>query len=319
MTTVIVHTEYPDLHIDTLAPRHPGATFVPCDSYEGLAKALRQAKPDVVFSTRFASTPDYPAKALLGPDGPGWISVGGSGVDHLGHWDTAKVTVTNSAGVAAAMMAEYTFGCLLHFSLDIAGLEIDKSAKRWTNRTVTPLRGKTILIVGLGKTGQAVAAMAQSFGMTVLGTRARPQDMENVDHVHAADDLPGLWSKADAVVVCTPLLPSTRGLLGAAAFEAMTPGTLLVDVSRGGVIVQSALIDALRNGKIAGAGLDVFETEPLPAENPLWDMPNVVLSPHCSSVFDGWEADSILMFSDNLNRFINGQPLRNIVDPDRGY
>lgn len=319
MTTVIIHTEHPEPHIDTLKPRHPGVRFVPCDSYEGLAEALRQEKPDVVFSTRFASTPSYPTNVILGPDGPGWISVGGSGVDHLGHWDTAKVTVTNSAGVAATMMAEYTFGCMLHFSLDMAGLQNDKSAKRWTNRTVTPLRGKTILIVGLGKTGQAVAALAQSFGMNVLGTRSRPQPMKNVDQVHAADDLPDLWKNADAVVICTPLLASTKGLVDAAAFEAMAPGTVLVDVSRGGVVVQSALIDALKTGTIAGAGLDVFETEPLPAENPLWDMPNVILSPHCSSVFDGWEADSILMFSDNLKQFIAGQPLNNIVDPDRGY
>jgi len=319
MTTVIIHTENPTPHIGVLEPRHPDVTFVPCNSYDGLAATLKDTSPDVVFSTRFASTPNYPTQAILGPDGPGWISVGGSGVDHLGHWDTAKVTVTNSAGVAAQMMAEYAFGCLLHFSLGVPGLIADKATKTWANRTVDPLRGKTLLVVGLGKTGQAVAKMAKAFGMTVIGTRARPQPMENVDQVHASGDLLDLCGRADAVVVCTPLLDSTKGLLDAAAFDAMNPGTLLVDVSRGGVIVQSAVVNALRSGKIAGAGLDVFKTEPLPADNPLWEMQNVILSPHCSSVFDGWETDSILMFSDNLKRFVAGHPLNNIVDPDRGY
>jgi phosphoglycerate dehydrogenase-like enzyme len=125
------------------------------------------------------------------------------------------------------------------------GFGADKAAHKRVQRTVAPLRGKTLLIVGLGKTGQAVAALGKAFGMTVIGTRAHPQPMQNVDHVHSAMDLPQLWQKADAVVVCTPLLSSARGLVDAAAFDAMKPGTLLVDVSRGGVVVQADLIAAL--------------------------------------------------------------------------
>ena len=319
MTTVVIHTDHPQPCIDLLSPRHPDLTFVPCNTYEALPQCLRDNRPDVVFSTRFAGTPSYPAQAVLGPDAPRWLSVGGSGVDHLGKWDTDKITVTNAAGVAAGMMAEFAFGCLLHFTLDIDGLKADKSARIWRNRTVTPLRGKTLLVIGLGQTGQAVAALAQAFGMTVIGTRARPQPMDNVDHVYAADEIATLLPGADVIVVCTPLLDSTRGLLDAAAFATMKPGALLVDVSRGGVVVQSALIDALTRGNLAAAGLDVFETEPLPENSPLWELPNLVVSPHCSSVYDGWENASILMFSDNLVRFQQGAPLHNIVDPHRGY
>lgn len=319
MTEVIVHALDPLPHVARLQLLHPGLSFTPCDTYDDLPALLTHIKPDAVFSTRFAGTPKYPTQAILGPDGPRWISVGGSGVDHLGRWDTSKTTVTNAAGVAASMMAEYAFGCLLHFSLGIPSLNADKAACNWAQRTVTPLRGRTLLIVGLGNTGQAVAALGKALGMTVIGTRARPQLMDNVDQVSSATELAQLWQQADAVVVCAPLLDKTRGLVNAAAFNAMKPGTLLVDVSRGGVVVQADLIAALQSGKIAGAGLDVFEVEPLPEDNPLWGMVNVILSPHCSSVFDGWEDASVQMFSDNLHRFLAGERLYNIIDPDRGY
>ncbi|MEP2029566.1 MAG: D-2-hydroxyacid dehydrogenase [Paracoccaceae bacterium] len=316
---MIIHAADPMPHVTTLQPLHPGVSFTPCDNYEGLPDLIADLRPDAVFSTRFAGTPTYPTTALLGPDGPRWISVGGSGVDHLGRWDKSKVTVTNAAGVAASMMAEYVFGCLLQFSLGIPDLNADKAARKWADRIVAPLRGRTLLIVGLGNTGRAVAALAKAFGMNVIGTRARPLKMCNVDHVYSANDLPQLWHRADAVVVCTPLLDSTKGIVNAAAFGAMKLGSVLVDVSRGGVVVQNDLIAALKNGQLAGAGLDVFEVEPLPEDNPLWDMENVILSPHCSSVFDGWEDASVLMFSDNLARFRAGAQLDNVVDPDRGY
>lgn len=319
MTKVIVHTSHPLPYVTTLQTLHPDVNFIACDTYQDLPAVLAQVRPDAVFSTRFAGTPEYPTQAILGPDGPRWISIGGSGVDHLGRWDTSKITVTNAAGVAASMMAEYAFGCLLHCSLGIPSLNVDKAARNWTQRTVSPLRGRTLLVVGLGHTGQAVAALGKAFGMTVIGTRARPHPMDNVDQVSSPTELPGLWPRADAVVVCAPLLEQTKGLVNAAAFDAMKPGTLLVDVSRGGVVVQADLFAALQSGKIAGAGLDVFEVEPLPKDNPLWDMENVILSPHCSSVFDGWEEGSIQMFSDNLHRFLAGEPLHNIVDPNRGY
>ena len=298
----------------------PEAEVAVVSRYEETEAVLAEFQPDVVYSIKFAGNEGFPVEALFGPEGPEWVSVGGSGCDHLGTWDAGRVTVTNSAGVAAHMMAEYAFGCALHFSLDIAGLARDKAARRWDRaRMMAPLKGRTLLIVGLGQTGQAVAARGQALGMHVIGTRARPEPMDNLDEVHPADDLPGLWGRADMIVVAVPLLPSTRGMIGAEDFAAMKRSAVLVDVSRGGVIDGAALLEALQEGRIAGAGLDVFAEEPLPEESPFWDLDNIILSPHSSGVYEGWDLNSFDMFIENLKRWQKGETLKNIVDPGRGY
>ena len=192
--------------------------------------------------------------------------------------------MTNAAGVAAGMMAEYIFGGFLHFTLDVPGLQKDKAARVWNARTVRPLAGKTLLIVGLGHTGRAAAALASAFGMNVLGTRARPEPMEHVDEVHAAGDLPTLLPRADFIAVSTPLTPATRSLIDAEEIAAMKQGVIFADVSRGGVVDQAALYEALSAGHVAAAALDVFEIEPLPETSPLWALDNVIISPHCASV-----------------------------------
>ena len=302
-----------------LQATYPEADFCECDSYEALPALIETFRPEVVYSVRFAGTPGFPRDALFAPHGPRWVANGGAGTDHFGTWDPSITTVTNAAGVAAGMMAEYIIGGFLHFTLDIPGLQNDKAARAWTARTVSPLAGKTLLIVGLGHTGRAVAKRAHAFGMTVLGTRARPQPMIHVDEVHAASDLPDLLPRADFVAVSTPLIPATRGLIGDDEIARMKPGVILADVSRGGVVVQAALCDALTTGHVAGAALDVFETEPLPQDSPLWALDNVIISPHCSSVYADWEEASFRLFLDNLGRWIRGEGLVNIVDPTRGY
>ena len=316
---VAIHDADPEPLLKEVQELHPDVVLQSCDSYEGLGDLLESFRPEIVFSVRFAGTPNFPTQALLGPAGPKWISVGGSGVDHLGQWDTGKVTVTNAAGVAADMMAEYALGAMLHFTLDFPGLEQDRRGRNWTGRIMVPIQGKHLLIVGLGHTGQAVARLGKAFGMTVTGVRANPRPTPNVDQVHPTSELERLWGGADYIVVCAPLLDSTRGLLDEKAFDAMKPGAVLVDVSRGGIVRQAPLLEALRTRRLAGAALDVFETEPLPADNPLWNMDNVILSPHCSSVFKGWELGSIRMFADNLDRWRRGEALFNVVDPARGY
>ncbi len=316
---VLIHNEDTEEMEAYLRTAVPDAEILSHGSYDGTDEVLKQFRPDVVYSVRFGGTYGFPTEAMLGPDGPTWISVGGSGCDHLGVWNTDEVTVTNSAGVAADMMAEFAFGCMLHFTLNIPGLQADKAANRWTNRLVTPLKGKTLLVVGLGHTGQSVAARAKAFGMHVLGTRARPTEMENVDEVHPANALPELWPRADMIVVSVPLLPSTKGLIGADAFARMKDSAILVDVSRGGVIVGDAMLDALKNGQIAGAGLDVFELEPLPEDSPFWTARNAIVSPHASAVYDGWAMASFEMFVENLKRWQKDDQLHNVVSPERGY
>lgn len=316
---VIIHAADPGPLANIIAARHPEIELSMCDSYQELPAKLEAFRADVVFSIRFAGTPGFPRDALLGSYGPKWIAVGGSGIDHLGKWDPVRVTVTNSAGVAADMMAEFVMSAMLHFTHDLRGLEADKKARNWPGRVMDTVRNRHLLIVGLGKTGQALARLAKAFGMTVTGVRANPQPTEAVDEVHPSSGLPQLWGRADYVAVCAPLLPSTRGLVNEASFAAMKPGAFLADVSRGGVVVETALVEALRSGHLAGAALDVFETEPLPPDNPLWGFENVLITPHCSSVFHDWELATINLFSENLGRWLQGKPLFNIVDPDRGY
>lgn len=293
--------------------------FAECNDYAALPGMLADVRPDVVYAVRFAGTPGFPRNALFGRYRPRWIANGGVGTDHLGKWDPNRTIVTNAAGVAADMMAEYVLGGFLYFTLDLPGLNADKAKRRWQARTVTPLAGKTLLIVGLGHTGQALAARARAFGMRVIGTRARAREMENVQLSLPPEALRDVLPQADAVAIATPLTPATRGMIGLAEFSLMKDGVLFADVSRGGIVDQAALAMALKSGRIRGAAVDVFETEPLPTDSPLWEMPNLIVSPHCSSVYDGWEAASFEMFLDNLARFRKGDEMLNVVDPERGY
>lgn len=322
MTTtpkIVIHNDRTSEFAEMLCRAFSGADFRECNTYDDLPGLIEGYRPEIVYTVRFAGTPGFPKDALFGPEGPRWIANGGAGTDHFGIWDTERMTVTNAAGVAADMMAEYVLGGFLHFTLDVPGLQADKGRKLWQARQVRPLKGSTLLIVGLGHTGRALAARAKSFGMQVIGTRSTPRPMDNVDEIASPDDLPSLLPRADFIAVCAPLTPQTRGLLGESEFMQVKPGVILADVSRGGVVDQQALLKALETGHVKAAVLDVFETEPLPPASPFWEKANVLISPHCSSVFDGWEAASFDIFLANLNRWTNGEPLVNVVDPKRGY
>jgi phosphoglycerate dehydrogenase-like enzyme len=234
-------------------------------------------------------------------------------------WEPERLTVTNASGVASDMMAEYVIGGMLALSIGLPRFMRHKLARRWQFEQVAGIAGKTVVIVGLGQTGQAVARLAQRLDMRVIGTRARPVETPHVDKVLPANRLHEALAAGDFVVVSAPLLASTRHLIDVRAIDAMKRGAVLLDVSRGGIVDQSALIDALRSRRLAGAVLDVFEREPLPGDSLLWDLDDVIITPHCSSVYDGWERSAAEMFCDNLQRWLAGQPLDNVVDPVRGY
>lgn len=315
---VLLLSDQCDLGLRVLAETHPGLPVQGCDSYEGMAEAIAMHRPEVIYAVRFRGGPDFPRAAMMDCPTLRWIAVGGSGTDHLRPWDPARLTVTNAAGVAAEMMAEYALASMMWFAQGRPAYQAAQAAGRWQPGNMARIGGKTVLVVGLGKTGQAVARLAGAMGMTVLGIRARPRPMPGVE-VHGDDALHALLARADYIVVCVPLTDATRGRLGAGALAAVKPGAVLVDLSRGGVVVQSALLDALDRGALAGAALDVFETEPLPLDSPLWSRADILVTPHCSSVFDGWEEASFRIFADNLGRYRRGEPLVNVVDPQRGY
>ena len=320
MPRILVHNDDCRSLAEWLRAAYPDADFETCESYDALPGTLARYRPDVVYSVRFAGTQGFPRDALFGEHAPRWIANGGAGTDHFGAWDPAQITVTNASGVAADMMAEYIMGGFLHFSLDVPRFQRDKAARFWDPaRMVVPLRGKTLVIVGLGHTGRALALKAKAFGMIVIGTRAHPKATAHVDEVYGADDLLAVLPRADFVAVCTPLIGSTQHLFGAGQIAALKKGVVLADVSRGGVVDQLALGRALESGHIAGAVLDVFEVEPLPKDNLLWQTDNVIISPHCSSVYAEWGRESFDLFLENLDCWMRDAPLRNVVDPKLGY
>jgi phosphoglycerate dehydrogenase-like enzyme len=316
---LLVHYDKPEMILDIVRRRHPTAAIACCTDYPSMPETIAREMPEVLFTIRFAGTPGFPRTAILAAPSLRWVSVGGSGTDHLAPWDPARLTVTNAAGVAADAMAQYVIGGILHSAMGFAGFARRRRERAWTAGSVTPVNGRTIAILGLGKTGQAVAKLAKACGMQVIGVRAHPSATASVDRVEPIERLHDILCIADYLAVCLPLTPATRGLIDAAAFQALKPGAVLVDVSRGGILRQEALLAALRDGRVAGAVLDVFETEPLPPDNPLWAMENVVITPHCSSVYEGWERRAAEMFCDNLDRWLAGASLENIVDPARGY
>jgi phosphoglycerate dehydrogenase-like enzyme len=316
---VLIHHSDPGLLRDRLLELVPQELEVACcNSYAGLGDAVAAFAPDVQFHIRFEDAP-YPNDAIFGCDSLRWLAVGGVGVDHLARWDPERLVVTNGAGVASEALAWHVLGSIIALTLKYPHFARRQAEHVWSWQDVGYVWGKTVCVVGLGHIGRDIARLCSALGLRVVGTRANPQPTENVDQVFGADGLHEALAQADYVAVCMPKVPSTVGLIDAAAFAAMKPGACLIDVSRGGVTVADDLVAALESGRLAGASLDVFDPEPMPAGHPLWDMNNVMITPHSCATFEGWELRAVEMFADNLQRRLAGEALFNVVDPVRGY
>ena len=239
---LMIHNDKAETILEPLSRRHPDVELSLCTDYPSLPGLLEEHQPDALYTVRFAGTPGFPRPAILASPSLRWVSVGGSGTDHLAPWDPARLTVTNAAGVGAPTMAQYAIAAALHFNLGLPGFAAAQRERRWAPTAVASLEGRTILILGLGKTGQAVARLAKAHGMRVIGLRARPAPTPSVDRVEPVARLGELLPEADFIVVCVPLTAETRGLMDAAAFARLKPGAVLVDVSRGGV-VQAGRLD----------------------------------------------------------------------------
>jgi phosphoglycerate dehydrogenase-like enzyme len=252
-----------------------------------------------------------------------WVQAIGAGIDHL---DPAALPddcmVTNAAGVAAASIAEFAFGRLLAVWKRFDQIDELQRARQWKPTFGLLVEGRTLGIIGLGAIGTEVATRARAFGMTIIGTRRSYQpghDHPAVDELRGADDLHDVLARCDAVVMSAPGTPETENLFDKDAFAAMKPGALFCNVGRGSVVDEAALIDALESGHLGGAILDVTREEPLPADDPLWDAPNIWISPHSSASQERYTEKLLALFGDNLGRFRRGEPLRNVVDRAAGY
>ncbi len=234
--------------------------------------------------------------------------------------ELARVAVASASGVHAGPLAEFCILGLLAFVKDLPRLLADQRSHSWSHYPVGELRDRTLLIVGLGEIGDEVARLAHAMGMSVIAiTRTGRSDSPHVQAVYDSRALNTLLPTADAVVITLPLTDETRGLIDAGAISKMKPGATLVNVGRGGVIDEGALAAALREKKLAGAALDVFATEPLPDDSPLWELPNALLSPHTAALAMRENERIVALFAENLRRYLHGQELINRVNPQHFY
>jgi phosphoglycerate dehydrogenase-like enzyme len=261
-----------------------------------------------------------------------WLQCSGAGVDGLHPTGILEpdsgVIVTTAVGIHGTSIGEYVFGSMLMFNrtwpemVRLQDRHLWPRSASWYKLDGRELEGQTLGIVGLGSIGRRIAHLGKAFGMRVLATRrtARGDEQEpNVDKVYPMSQLHELLHQSDYVVLAIPLTAETEKLIGEAELRAMRPNAYLVNVARGHVIDEKALIRALEEGWIAGAGLDVVEQEPLPSDSPLYSMQNVILTPHISGSSVNYDKRLAELFADNLRHYRAGEPLRNRYDPARGY
>jgi phosphoglycerate dehydrogenase-like enzyme len=257
-----------------------------------------------------------------------WVQTTSAGVGQmvkrLGVADSDLI-VTTASGVHGQALTEFVFGVLLYCEKRFAELEAAKRARTWNRYCGGELAGKTIAIIGPGRIGREIARIAKAFNMTVHAMArtfdaARAAEL-GADAVFPRERLHDLLGSADYVVLCTPHTPETEGMIEQPEIDAMKPGVVLVNIARGVVIDEDAMIAALRSGKIAFAGLDVFRTEPLPVDSPLWELPNVLINPHSASTAPSENAKITDIFCRNLRLFLDGRhgEMSPILDKQRLY
>jgi phosphoglycerate dehydrogenase-like enzyme len=236
----------------------------------------------------------------------------------------SPIIVTNARGVFKRPLAEFAVLGMLYFYKEVRRLVDNQRAKRWDEFMVDQLPDKVLGVVGYGEIGRECALLAKPLGVKVYATRRNPERSANdplLDRIFPSSALNEMLSELDVLVAAAPLTPETHHMLSDAQFAAMKPTSIVINVGRGPVVDEAALIRALQSKKIAAAALDVFEHEPLPESSPLWDMPNVLISPHCTDRTRNpdWLDSTVLAFVENFHRYINGQALQNIVDKKAGY
>lgn len=248
-----------------------------------------------------------------------WVHAASVGVDRLTCPELASVTLTNSRGVFDTAIAEWVLAVALAHVKGLPDTWARQRAGTWSHRITGRLAGQRAAVVGTGSIGQAIAARLTRLDVHVTLVGRRQGEHPEFGPIASSDDLAAVAKDVDLLVLAAPLTPATTALVDAEVLAALGPRGFVVNVGRGPTVVESDLIDALRDGRIAGAALDVFEVEPLPVDSPLWSLPNVLVSPHMSGDYAGFEVDMMTIFTDNLERWRRGAALRNVVDPALGY
>lgn len=320
MTSIVIGLRedlVPAGRLEEIAAIMPGAAVTVSDRRACLEAALRDAE---IAAGRI------PVDLIADAPRLRWFQQWEAGADWLYGYPsvvTSDLVVTTASGVHAVPIAEHVFALLLAFARMLPKSVQAQQRHEWLDREqgrYFELAGGTLLIIGMGAIGRRIAVVARGLGMRVFGVRRNPADEEPAEWTIAGPDQIHRWLPlADAVVLSLPLNDETRNLFGERELRLMKPSAHLVNVGRGATIDEPSLVRALREGWIAGVGLDVFATEPLPPDSPLWDMENVIVTAHYAGSTPAYNERSMAIFLDNLRRYRAGLALRNVVDKQRGY
>lgn len=313
--------QIPEAAIETLRAAFPQHTFVHATDDETRAEGLVNC--DIAFTWILSAAEFATAHHLR------WVHTSAVAVETicLPELSARGVLVTNSRGIQAVPIAEHVMAVVLALAKQLPHAIDAQRGHRWAqndfvgDRLPWMLQGRTLGLVGVGTIGSEIARRANAFGMRVIALRRRADRgaVMGIERILPSSELDALLAGADIVVIAAPLTPETQGLLGAAQFARMKRGSILVNVGRARILDHAALADSLRAGHLAGAALDVFPQEPLPPENVLWALSNVIITPHTSGFRSGHWDDVVGLFADNLGRFERGETLRFRVDPSLGY
>ena len=315
--TVVVIGELAGRHPPGLAGMADRVVLRHVDSASGLEVALPEAEIALLwdFRSRLLGESLHRARSLR------WIHVAGAGIDAVLTPELAAsdVIVTNARGVFNRSIAETVAAMILVFAKDILTTIELQTREKWLHRDTEMINGQTVVVIGAGGIGRAINNTLRSLGLEVIGVATVERTDPDFGLVRSIDQLHTVLPQADYVVVILPSTDLTRGLFGPEQFRLMKPTARFINVGRGELVDEDALVTALRSNEIAGAALDVFQTEPLPPGHPLWRLPNVIVSPHMSADFHGWLEALADQFVDNLQRWLTGEPLLNVVDKTLGY
>lgn len=250
-----------------------------------------------------------------------WVHSASAGVDRLlfPQLVQSDVVLTSSRHIFDRAMAEYTIGLMLATAKDFPTTVSRQAAHEWEARETESLFGKTLVVVGVGPIARETARLARAFGMRLIGVGRTARVDSDFGPIVASTDLATVLPKADYLVLVAPRTPVTEGLIGRDALALLKPSARVINVGRGAILDQNELRTALIQGRIAGAALDVFEKEPLLKDDPIWDTPNLLISPHMAGDYTGWRHDNAGLFAENLRRWIAREPLLNVVDKLLGY
>ena len=315
----------PRSFVDQLRRDFPQHTFLEAWDRDTLRRLLPDA--DVAF-TPFVDRDVFPAATRLR-----WVQSPAVGVGSLMFPEllASPVVVTSARGIRARAIAEHVIGVTIALARRLPAAMRAQAARHWAQNElegptsgVRSLDGLRMGIVGLGSIGMEIVKLALPFGIRVSGIRRRPygspgSPIAGVDDVLSPERLPELLAKSDVVVLAVPHTPETKQLIGRVEIDRMKHGAFLVNIARGKLIDDSAVADALRDGRLGGAALDVFTREPLEPSSPYWDLPNVIVTPHTSGAMQDYWTPLVALFNENLRRFEKGEPLVNVVDKIAGY